>query len=182
MIFHASEIDGVFVVEPEPIHDERGFFARVWSSDEFEARGLAANLVQLSISFNRSKHTLRGMHWQDEPHGEAKLVRCVRGSIYDVVADLRPESASFGQWRAFRLTDANRRALYVPPLVAHGFQTLADETEIAYAMSANHEPAAARGFRWDDPGFAIDWPDAPARIMSERDRTWPDLSIFAPQS
>jgi dTDP-4-dehydrorhamnose 3,5-epimerase len=162
-------------VEPEPHEDQRGFFARTWCAHEFEAHGLDPRLVQCSVSFNKRKGTLRGMHYQAAPHAEAKLVRCTRGAIHDVVIDLRPHAPTYKQHVAVRLTAENRHALYVPQGLAHGFQTLVDDTEVFYQMSAFHAPAHARGVRWDDPSFGIVWPDDD-RVMSEQDRTYPDFT------
>ncbi|HKS82819.1 MAG TPA: dTDP-4-dehydrorhamnose 3,5-epimerase [Candidatus Acidoferrales bacterium] len=168
MKFLPTEIPGVYIIEPELIADERGFFARTFCAKEFAARGFAAHMAQCSISFNRRKGTLRGMHYQAAPHEEARLVRCTRGAIFDVVLDLRERSAAFGRWAGFELTAENRRTIYIPEGMAHGFQTLADETEVHYQMSAAYEEASARGVRWNDPAFAIRWPMANP-ILSERD-------------
>jgi dTDP-4-dehydrorhamnose 3,5-epimerase len=173
MIFTETRLPGAYTIDLEPIEDERGFFARQWSEDEFGQHGLATAVSQASVAFNRSESTLRGMHWQVAPHAEVKLVRCVRGAIYDVIVDLRPSSASFGEWIAVELTDENRRTLYVPEGFAHGYQTLVPATEVWYQMSASYAPDAARGFRWDDPRFGITWPAARQRVVSDRDRAWP---------
>jgi dTDP-4-dehydrorhamnose 3,5-epimerase len=174
MRFEATKIPGLFLVDPEPLEDERGFFARTWCRREFAAHGLNPDLAQCSISFNRRRGTLRGMHHQLPPHAEAKLVRVTRGAIFDVAVDLRPESPTFRGWFGCELTDANRRMLYVPEGMAHGFLTLADTTEVAYQISAFHRPEASHGVRWDDPAFAIRWPERPA-VISERDRAYPDF-------
>jgi dTDP-4-dehydrorhamnose 3,5-epimerase len=142
----------------------------------FEAAGLDARLVECNISFNRKKDTLRGMHYQGMPHGQAKLVRCTRGAIYDVIIDLRPTSATFKQWIGIELTAQNTRMLYVPPEFAHGFQTLANDTEVFYQMSSYYAPDSARGVRWDDPAFGIEWPEAESRIINARDREYPDFA------
>jgi dTDP-4-dehydrorhamnose 3,5-epimerase len=176
MILEPMSIAGAFLVETEPIEDERGFFARAWSRDEFAARGLSTDIAQLNVSYNTRRGTLRGMHWQAPPHAEAKLVRCIAGAVYDVIADTRADSETFGRWQAVELSAANRRSLYVPPYVAHGFQTLTDDAELFYAMSSAYVEAAARGFRWDDPTFAIAWPPAEERILAERDRSYPDFT------
>lgn len=173
MKFTPTELPGAFLVEIEPIADERGFFARAWDPAAFAAHGLDPALAQCNISFNRRKGTLRGMHYQAAPHGEAKLVRCTMGAMLDVIVDLRPDSPTHGRHVAVELSAANRRALFVPEGLAHGFQTLADETEVFYQMSRAFVPGAGRGVRWDDPAFAIAWPDD-ERTISERDRTWPD--------
>lgn len=172
MKFTETRLPGVVVVEIEPTRDERGFFARSWCRREFERHGLNPDLVQCNISFNKKKGTLRGMHYQAEPHQEAKLVRCTRGAIYDVVIDLRPESATYRQWQAVELNAENRCMLYVPSGVAHGFQSLEDDTEVFYQMSEFYHPECARGVRWDDPAFGIRWP-LPDPIASEKDRSYP---------
>jgi dTDP-4-dehydrorhamnose 3,5-epimerase len=175
VLFSETKLRGVFVVEPERIEDERGFFARTWCRREFEAHGLNPNLVQCSISFNRNKGTLRGMHYQLAPHAEAKLVRCTMGAMYDVALDLRRDSATFKEWVAVELTAENRRMLYIPEGVAHGFQTLTDNTEVLYQMSEFYDPQSARGVLWNDPVFGIEWPPGASRTMSARDshhRPW----------
>jgi dTDP-4-dehydrorhamnose 3,5-epimerase len=175
LIFTEIEIPGVYAIDLETTEDERGFFARIWCEREFAERGLATAVSQSSVAFNRERGTLRGMHWQVAPHAETKLVRCTRGAIYDVVVDLRAGSDSFGDWIAVELTYENRRALYVPEGFAHGYQTLAPATEVHYQMSAAYAPEAARGFRWNDPRFGIEWPAARRLVISERDRRWPDF-------
>jgi len=167
-------VAGAVVVEADRIEDERGFFARTFCRDEFAAGGLDADLVQCSISFNERAGTLRGIHYQRAPHEEAKLVRCTMGAIRDVVVDLRQESPTFRRWAAVDLTAANRSAVYIPKGVGHGFLTLADASEVLYHMSVVFHPASAAGVRWDDPAFAIDW-RAPVRVISERDRNFPDF-------
>jgi dTDP-4-dehydrorhamnose 3,5-epimerase len=174
MIFTETELAGAWVVDPERLHDERGFFARTMDSDAFAERGLCADFPQCSISFNERAATLRGMHFQTEPHGEAKLVRCTAGAIYDVIVDLRPGSPTHARWVGVELSADNRRALYVPPGFAHGFQTLVPNAEVYYQISTAYVPSASRGVRWDDPSFGIRWPAADARTISERDRTYPD--------
>ncbi len=175
MIFTDTQLQGAFVIEPEQVEDERGFFARAWCQREFEARGLNPRLVQCSISSNKKKGTLRGMHYQVKPHQEAKLVRCTMGAIYDVIIDIRPDSPTFKRWLALELTAGNRRMLYVPEGFAHGFQTLEDNTEVFYQMSEFYAPECARGVRWNDPAFAIRWP-AGGQIISERDQKYPDFT------
>jgi dTDP-4-dehydrorhamnose 3,5-epimerase len=169
MLFKETKLKGVFVVEPEIITDERGFFACSWSALEFEKHGLNPRLMQCNISFNTKRGTLRGMHFQQQPHEEAKLVRCTRGAIYDVAVDMRPGSPSRYQWLAVELTPDNRRMLYLPEGFAHGYQALADETEIFYQISESYHPESARGLRWDDPRVGIEWP-LPVNEISERDR------------
>lgn len=169
MIFRETNLPGAFLIGPEPIEDERGSFARTWCRREFAAHGLCTDLAQCSISYNAREGTLRGMHYQVAPHAEAKLVRCTRGAIYDVILDLRPESPAYRRWVAAELTAANRLALFIPEGVAHGFQTLKDDCEVFYQISEFYEPACARGVRWDDPAFGIEWPPAGRRIISDRD-------------
>jgi dTDP-4-dehydrorhamnose 3,5-epimerase len=159
-------------VERHP--DERGFFARTFCANEFASRGLNPKLVQCSISFNARKGTLRGLHYQVAPHGEAKLVRCTRGAIYDVIVDLRANSPTLRLWIGVELTDQKRNMVYIPEGCAHGFLTLADESEVFYQMSEFYAPESARGVRWDDPAFRIDWPGK-VEVISERDRTYPDI-------
>jgi dTDP-4-dehydrorhamnose 3,5-epimerase len=174
LIFSETDLRGAFIVEPERIEDERGFFARSWCETEFREHGLNPHLVQCNISFNRRKGTLRGMHYQVAPHEEAKLVRCTMGAVYDVILDLRPDSPTFRRWTAVELNAVNRRMLYVPEGFAHGFQTLTDDTELFYQMSVAHVGGAARGVRWDDPAFGIRWPPPP-RIISARDLQFGDF-------
>ena len=174
MTFHETKLSGVFEIHLQPKADDRGFFARTWCRKEFEAHGLDSRLVQCSLSFNRRTGTLRGMHYQAQPHAEAKLVRCTRGAIYDVVLDLRPESHTYKQWIAVDLTSDKRNMMYVPEGCAHGFLTLADETEVFYQMSEFYNPESSRGVRWNDPAFQIIWPAA-IEVISERDRTYPDF-------
>jgi dTDP-4-dehydrorhamnose 3,5-epimerase len=178
MLFIETEVAGAFIVEPERISDARGFFARTWCQREFEEHGLNPALVQCSISFSRRKGTLRGMHYQAAPHEEAKLVRCTAGAIYDVAIDLRAASPTFGRHAAVVLDAGNRRGLYVPEGCAHGFLTLADDTEVAYQMSEFYAPESGRGVRWDDPAFGIRWPGE-VREINERDRTYPDTDLAA---
>jgi dTDP-4-dehydrorhamnose 3,5-epimerase len=175
MIWRETELAGAFVVESEPIEDARGWFARIYDESEFAERGLASRFVQSSAAFNTESGTLRGMHYQEEPHTEAKLVRCVRGAVHDVIVDLRPGSPTFKRWAAVELTAAGGRMLYVPEGLAHGYLTLEDETETFYLISAAYAPEAAGGVRWDDPAFGIEWPHEP-KVMSEKDRAWPDFS------
>ncbi|MEQ9189697.1 MAG: dTDP-4-dehydrorhamnose 3,5-epimerase [Alphaproteobacteria bacterium] len=179
MNFLRTPLDGVYVVEPARIEDERGFFARSWCKREFAEHGLEAGLAQCSISFNRRAGTLRGLHFQAEPFAETKLVRCTRGAIWDVVVDLRWSSPTYGHWTAAELSADNRRMTYIPPGFAHGFQTLADDSEVFYQISEFHEPEASRGIRWDDGLLAIDWPTPPGggdRIISDKDRALPGFA------
>jgi dTDP-4-dehydrorhamnose 3,5-epimerase len=175
MRFVPLGVPGAFLVEIEPRADERGAFARTFCEREFAAQGLATRFVQTSLSINVRRGTLRGLHWQAAPHAEAKLVRCVRGRVYDLLVDVRPGSHIFRQHLAVELAADARNAVYVPPGVAHGFLTLEDDCEVHYAMSAFHAPEAARGARWDDPAFGIVLPE-PVAAISERDRSWPDFA------
>ena len=179
MIFKEMMLKGAFLIDVEPHEDERGFFARTFCVDEFQAHGLNARMVQCSISFNKVRGTLRGMHWQTAPQAEAKLVRVTRGAIFDAIIDLRPASPTFKQHFVCDLTASNHRTLYVPEGCAHGFQTMEDDTEVFYQMSAVFAPALARGVRWDDPAFGIQWPDVPRRILNPRDASYPDFGGVA---
>jgi dTDP-4-dehydrorhamnose 3,5-epimerase len=174
MIFTETKLPGVYVIEPELRQDERGFFARTWCQNEFALRSLQTPWVQCNISFNKRRGTLRGLHYQAAPDEETKLVRCTMGAIYDVIVDLRADSPTFRHWFAVELTAQNRRMLFIPAGFAHGFQTLTDESEVFYHMSAFYAPDSARGVRWDDPAFGIAWPAANP-IMSQRDRGFPDF-------
>jgi dTDP-4-dehydrorhamnose 3,5-epimerase len=176
MRFHETTLSGAWLIDPERQEDERGFFARTFCVSEFRAHGLKTELVQCSISFNGRAGTLRGMHYQVAPHCETKVVRCTRGAVYDVIIDLRPESPTFMQWASAELTESNRTALYVPEGFAHGFQTLEDNTELFYQMSQFFHPESARGVRWDDPSFRIEWPPCDDRILSPRDMNYEDFS------
>lgn len=173
----ATPLPGAHVVELEPIVDKRGWFARTFDAAAFEELGLDPRVSQCNVSFNARAGTLRGMHFQAEPHGEAKLVRCTRGAIYDAIVDLRPDSVTYRQWFGIELRAGGAASLFVPASFAHGFQTLADDTEVHYQMSYHYVPEAARGLRWDDPSFAIEWPEPPpgGRTVSERDAAYPDF-------
>lgn len=180
MIFNETKLAGAFVVEQELFSDERGFFARSWSEREFAARGLDARLAECNISFNRRRATLRGMHFQRAPHAQPKLVRCTMGAIYDVIIDLRPASPTFKEWIGVELSAENRRMLFVPEGFAHGFQTLADDTEVFYQMSEVFAPECAGGVRWNDPAFRIEWPEPEGgaeRIIIARDREYADFTL-----
>ncbi len=174
MKFIETGLAGACVIEIERQEDERGFFARTFCGNEFAAHGLHPAFVQCNVSFNARKGTLRGMHFQQKPHEEAKLVRCIRGAIYDVIVDIRPGSPTFKRWAAFELTAENRKMLYVPEGFAHGFQTLEDDTEVFYQMSETYHPGLAHGVRWNDPAFAIRWPVADP-IVSRRDADYPEF-------
>ncbi len=174
MRFGDAGLPGAYVLDLERLEDERGFFARTFCEREFEAHGLPTRYPQCNLSFNRRRGTLRGLHYQAAPHREAKVVRCSRGAVHDVVVDLRPGSPSRGRWTGVLLDAESRRALYGPPGFAHGFLTLQDDSEVLYHMGEFYVPEAARGVRWDDPAFAIRWPFAPV-VMSERDRSYADF-------
>jgi len=174
MIFKETSLAGVVEVHLDPLNDERGFFARSWCEKEFASHGLNPGLVQCNVSFNARKGTLRGIHYQDKPYPEAKLVRCTRGAIYDVAVDLRPQSTTFRHWVGVVLSAENRQMLYIPEGCGHGLLTLADNTEVFYQMSEFYHPEAARGVRFDDPAFEIRWP-AKIEVISERDRTCPNF-------
>jgi dTDP-4-dehydrorhamnose 3,5-epimerase len=176
MIFTETQLKGAYIIDPERIEDERGFFARTWDHHEFEARGLNSSLAQCNISYNARRGTLRGMHYQAAPHAETKLVRCTMGAIYDVIIDLRPGSPTLRQWLAVELSAENRRMLYVPEGFAHGFQTLADHSEVFYQMTECYAPDYARGVRWNDPTFGIVWPEVPQAIAA-RDQAYPDFGV-----
>jgi dTDP-4-dehydrorhamnose 3,5-epimerase len=178
MMFGATGVEGAWLIDIEPKEDERGFFARVWCRQELAAQGLDIEVAQESISWNRHRGTVRGLHFQRPPHAETKIVRCVRGAIFDVIVDLRPRSPSFLRWEALELTAAEHRAIYIPKGLAHGFQVLTDDTEVAYQISAFHVPAAAAGFRYDDPAFGVRWP-LPVTMISERDLSWPAFEAGA---
>ncbi len=174
MRFVETELPGVFVVDAEPHADERGAFARIYCPTEFRAAGIDFAPTQVNLSRNTARHTLRGMHYQDPPHAEAKLVRVTRGAIFDVAVDLRRDSPTFSRWVGVELNATSMRGLFLPEGIAHGFLTLCGDTDILYQMGRDHVPGAGRGVRFDDPAFAIDWPAAPA-VISDRDRTWPDF-------
>jgi len=176
MQFLETKIAGLFIVEMERREDDRGFFARSWCREEFAARGLSMAVAQCNVSFNTQKGTLRGMHYQAAPYEEAKLVRCTAGAIYDVAVDLRSDSDTYTRWAAVELTAQNRRALYIPAGLAHGFQTLAHNTEVFYQMFESYHPETARGLRWDDPAFKIEWPETARRFISEKDLAYPEFS------
>lgn len=172
MIFKETALKGALIVESVPINDERGFFACTWNQEEFVLHGLNSRVVQTNVSFNGRRGTLRGLHFQISPHQEAKLLRCTAGSVYDVIVDLREDSPTLHRWIGVELSARNRLMLYVPEGFAHGYQTLEDNTEVAYQISEYYHPEAARGVRFDDPAFAIDWP-LPVSVISERDRSHP---------
>lgn len=176
MRFLTTDLPGTYVIEQERRADDRGFFARFWSADEFAAHGLDPTVAQSSVSFNKHRGTLRGLHYQVPPFAEAKLVRCTRGAIFDVAVDLRPSSHSFCRWIGVELTADRGNSLYVPRGFAHGFLTLVDDTEVEYQISVPHAPEAARGVRWDDPRFGVHWPGA-VSVIAARDREYPDVDV-----
>jgi dTDP-4-dehydrorhamnose 3,5-epimerase len=175
ILFKETKLKGGYVIEPEKFEDHRGFFARSFSQEEFAQQGLRSQFVESGISFNHRKYTVRGMHWQAPPNEQAKLVRCTRGAIFDVMIDLRPDSPTYKQWFGQELTAQNRLMLYIPEGFAHGYQSLADDTEMFYLLSGAYVPASERGVRWNDPAFAIAWPETERIILNERDRTFPDV-------
>lgn len=177
MKFTQTTLAGAYIVDIEQLPDERGFFARSWCQREFAAHGLNSNLVQCSISYNKTRGTLRGMHYQGKPHEEVKVVRCTQGAIYDVIVDLRPASSTFKQWVAVELSAENRRMIYVPPGVAHGFQSLVDDCEVFYQVSDFYAPDLSLSVRWDDPAFGIEWPPVAQRVISVRDHRHPDFLL-----
>ena len=176
MIFGETAIAGAFVIDVERSEDERGFFARTFCEDEMRAHGLNARVVQCNVSWNRKRGTLRGMHYQAAPHEETKIVRCPRGAIWDVIADLRPDSKTYRHWIAIELNAGNARALYIPHGVAHGFITLTDDAEVHYLMGSAFVQEASRGIAWDDPALEIRWPMEPV-VISERDRGYARLPL-----
>jgi dTDP-4-dehydrorhamnose 3,5-epimerase len=171
MIFNHTTLNDAFLIDIEKREDSRGFFARAWDIKEFQQNGLNSNLVQCNISRSKKKGTIRGMHYQKYPHQEAKLIRCTKGKIYDVIIDLRPNSKSYKKWEGFELSSDNYKLLYVPEGFAHGFQSLEDNTEIFYQVSQFYTPEAEAGIRWDDSTFNISWPLS-SYIVSEKDSTW----------
>jgi dTDP-4-dehydrorhamnose 3,5-epimerase len=174
--FLATALPGTWVIEPERRGDERGWFARTFDVEEFRQHGLELTVVQANASFNAKRGTIRGMHFQAEPHGEPKLIWCTRGAIFDVGVDLRPDSPTYCSWHGQELSAADSRMLFLPRGVAHGFQTLTDDCEVGYLMGHHYVPEAGRGVRFDDPAFAIEWPRLDVAVtISERDRTYPDF-------
>ncbi len=177
MNFTETKLRGAFIIDVKRFEDERGFFAHSFIEPEFAAHGLMNRFVECNISFSRRKGTLRGMHYQAAPHGQDKLVRCTRGSIFDVGIDLRPDSPTFKQWVGVELSATNHRMLYLPGDFAHGFQTLEDDTEVFYQVSSPYAPASGQGVRWNDPAFEIEWPHVAERIIIARDREYPDFTL-----
>lgn len=173
MKFKETKLKDAYIIELEKHEDERGFFARAYCVNEFHEKGIEFPVVQANVSYNRYKYTLRGMHYQEQPYGEAKLVRCTRGAIFDAIIDVRPDSSTYMEWLGVELTDENYRMLFVPEGFAHGFITLEDDTQVTYQVSEFYTPGAERGIRWNDEAFNIDWPAEPD-IISEKDSGWPD--------
>lgn len=176
MKFIETKLKGAYIIEPERLEDERGFFARTFCQKEFDAHGLNPRLVQCSISYNKNRGTLRGMHYQVAPMAESKLVRCTKGAIYDVIIDLNPQSPTYCQWIAVELNNENRNMIYIPEGFAHGFQTLENDTEVFYQMSEFYAPEYARGVRWDDPAFGIVFP-LKNKILSEADKNFSLMEV-----
>jgi dTDP-4-dehydrorhamnose 3,5-epimerase len=175
MQFTASRIPGAWVIDITPIHDRRGFFAMTWSPEELREHGIDPAMAQCNLAFNHLRGTLRGMHFQTAPHGQAKIVRATRGALLDVIVDLRPDSPTWRQWQSFELTADNHRMLYIPAGLAHGYLTLTDAAEMFYQVSSPWAPQAEAGVRWNDPAFGIKWPFEPT-VISEKDQTWPLLT------
>lgn len=176
MIFTPMRLQGAYTIDLDKREDPRGFFARAWCAKEFEAHGLNPRVVQANLSYNKIRGTLRGLHYQIPPFGEAKVIRCTKGRLYDVIVDLRPGSPTYGKWIGVELSAETRTMLYVPELFAHGFQTLEDDTEALYLVSQVYAPGAERGIRYDDPAFRIVWPMA-VHAISDKDRSWPDYDL-----
>jgi len=175
MKFTKTELEGAFIIDIQKISDPRGFFARSWCKREFEEHGITSNLAQANLSFNREKGTLRGLHYQNAPHAEAKLMRCTKGAIYDVAVDLRPDSPTYCKWVSAELTAENHRMLLVPEGYAHGFQTLEDDTEVFYQVTEFYTPETEGGARYDDPAFGISWP-LDVTVLSDKDANWPHIN------
>lgn len=177
MIFKETRIPGAFIIETEQIEDDRGFFVRQWCKNEFEAHGLASGFVQANATLSKKRGTIRGLHYQTAPHEEAKLVRCIRGAMFDVIIDLRPSSSTYAQWLGTELRADDHTMIYIPEGMAHGYQILEDDTEVFYQVSQFYAPGVEQGVRWNDPAFEIEWPEAHAPILSEKDRNWPDCIV-----
>ena len=175
MNFIETEIKDLFVVELNKIGDERGFFARVWCEKEFADKNLTSRMLQANTSYSKDKGTLRGLHYQLSPHQEAKLMRCIKGAIFDVAVDLRPDSKTYKKWFGIELTESNRKMLFIPEGFAHGYQTLHEDTEVFYMSSAFYAPQAERGLRWNDPAIAINWPITDELHITRKDRSWADI-------
>lgn len=176
MIFSETKLKDAYLIEVQKFEDNRGFFGRTFCQKELEKLGLSARVAQANVSYNKRKGTLRGMHYQEAPYGETKLVRCTRGAILDVIIDVRPGSSTYKQWIGVELTQGNYTMLYVPENFAHGFQTLADDTEVIYQVSQFYTPGSERGIRYNDPAFGIDWP-LEVSVISDKDAGWPDYQV-----
>lgn len=174
MIFTETALPGAFLIDLERVGDDRGFFARALCAEEFAEHGLKMDIVQANVSYSADPGTLRGLHYQEAPHAEVKMIRCIRGRIFDVMVDVRPDSSTYLQWVGVELSDENRRMAYVPEGFAHGFLTLTDDCEVFYPVTAAYTPEAERGLRYDDPALGIEWPSE-VRVVSEKDRAWPLL-------
>ena len=175
MIFSETSLPGAVIIDIEKIEDHRGFFARAFSQGEFETFGLGCHFVQANLSYNRRRGTIRGLHYQEPPYAEDKLMSCIRGAFLDVIIDLRPDSPTYKRWISVELSTDNRRMLYVPKGCANGYQALEDDTEALYMVSHPYVPEAERGVRWDDPTFGIEWPESEHVEVSEKDGSWPDF-------
>jgi dTDP-4-dehydrorhamnose 3,5-epimerase len=175
MIFTQTKLDGVFLIDLERREDERGFFARAWCKEEFELHGLDTRWVQANVSYTKKKGTLRGLHYQLAPNEEAKLVHCSKGAVFDVAVDLRTSSPQFKEWLGIELSEDNHRLLYIPEGVAHGYLTLTNNTQLFYLVSQFYAPSCERGVRWDDPAFRLEWPEIGKKIVSQKDKSWPDF-------
>lgn len=177
MEFRPAEIDGSYQIELRLLEDDRGFFARVWDEPVFAEHGLPIRNIQTNLSYNRRRGTIRGLHWQVEPYGESKLIRCTRGAVYDVAVDLRPGSPTYGRWQGVRLTDEERNLVFIPAGCAHGYQALEDGAEVSYQVSHAYVPGSERGIRWNDPALGIEWPIQEGVIVSDKDGAWPDVNF-----
>ncbi|MCP3981371.1 MAG: dTDP-4-dehydrorhamnose 3,5-epimerase [bacterium] len=177
MTFDPIDIDGAFLIDIRRIGDDRGSFARLWCREVLEGQGLVADFVQCNASWTAERGTIRGLHYQVAPYDEVKVMHCVRGSIFDVMVDVRPGSPTYGRWTGVELSAETPRMLYVPAGVAHGFQTLEDDTHVIYPVSAEYHPESERGIRWNDPAFGIDWPIREVKNLSDKDRDWPDCEL-----
>jgi len=173
-------LDGSYLIDPKRIGDERGFFARIWDEEWSDQLGVATRNVQTNLSTNRHRGTIRGLHWQAEPYGESKLLRCTRGSVFDVAVDLRPGSPTYRQWQGHVIDAESRRMVFVPIGCAHGYQALEDDAEVSYQVSHPYVPESERGIRWNDPSLGIEWPISDEVIVSDKDSAWPDLDVTVP--
>lgn len=179
MDFQPAELDGSYRIGLRTIEDDRGFFARIWDEAVFAEHGIPIRNIQTNLSYNRRRGTIRGLHWQVDPYGESKLVRCTRGAVFDVAVDLRPGSPTYARWQGVRLTAEDRNLLFVPVGCAHGYQALEDHTEVSYQVSHEYVPGSERGLRWNDPAIGIDWPILEEVIVSAKDAAWPDAELEA---